>query len=457
MVTTTLARVRTPAVSGWLSRLLSARLGFAVSVVAEAESWLLTVSGASASVRFPMHFARFSIGDRGLACATWDSEAEGIRPPLGLPLPAPGAQSLPTPLIEVNQHELRIGYDIPGLVFWALNRIEEHDFRGLDAHDRFPAHASHAWVHGYLDRPIVDEWLVILYGQLKKLIPSANAQPCQAQRIRVSHDVDRPTRYGFTTAPQLLRAMVGDLRRGVSLPRVLLAPHVRRKAEQSLHPQDPDNTFAWLMDQSESRGLQSTFYFQVGGTQNSIDARFRIGAPAILGLLESIISRGHEVGLHPSYDAYLDPTMVRAQRRALEEALSRAGHDLGSIGSRNHYLRWQHPTSLRVLADAGVAHDATLGYADSPGFRSGTCHSYAGFDWTESQPLQIEVRPLILMDVSALAPVYRAQRRAEAALSASLELLERCTAVGGTFTVLWHNSELVTPMQRNFYLSLLDG
>lgn len=54
-----------------------------------------------------------------------------------------------------------------------------------------------------------------------------------------------------------------------------------------------------------------------------------------------------------------------------------------------HYLRWGHPTTLQAWNDAGMDYDSTLGYADSPGFRCGTCFEYPAFNPITQQQLAI--------------------------------------------------------------------
>ena len=77
---------------------------------------------------------------------------------LGEPLPAPGVVELPANLIEKHEGDYYVHYDIPGLIYFMLARVEEINRLDLDSHKRFPATSSHAYKHGYLD-PVVDEWL----------------------------------------------------------------------------------------------------------------------------------------------------------------------------------------------------------------------------------------------------------------------------------------------------------
>lgn len=58
------------------------------------------------------------------------------------------------------------------------------------------------------------------------------------------------------------------------------------------------------------------------------------------------------------------------------------------------------------MADAGMSYDSTLGYADRPGFRCGTCFEYTAFDVVSDQPLSLRIRPLIAMDCTVIAERY---------------------------------------------------
>ena len=67
--------------------------------------------------------------------------------------------------------------------------------------------SSHAYINGYLDRPIVDEWFDIL-GQViqRKFLGLKLAS--NKFSMQVSHDVDRPSRYGFINTKNLVRRMI---------------------------------------------------------------------------------------------------------------------------------------------------------------------------------------------------------------------------------------------------------
>ncbi len=86
-----------------------------------------------------------------------------------------------------------------------------------------------------------------------------------------------------------------------------------------------------------------------------------------------------------------------------------------------------------------MLYDSTLGYADHEGFRGGTCWSFRPFDIENDRVLDLWEVPLIVMDVTLRN--YRGFTPTEAKVRI-LELAERVKRVGGTLTILWHNTSL---------------
>ncbi|MNJ50544.1 hypothetical protein D3C77_458190 [compost metagenome] len=209
------------------------------------------------------------------------------------------------------------------------------------------------------------------------------------------------------------------------------------------------------MDQSEQHGLVSAFYFICGRTDASKDSDYEIEHPAIRELLRSIHQRGHEIGLHPSYNTYLSPAGVKREADRLRKVCEEEGVVQQTWGGRMHFLRWRHPVTLNAWEEALMRYDSTLGYAEVPGFRCGTCHEYPAFDAVEQKQLQLRIRPLVVMDVTLTSDSYLGLGVGDQALALVEELKAACRAVGGQFTLLWHNSNLLTREERAFYSSIL--
>lgn len=348
---------------------------------------------------------------------------------------------------------IRLPIDIFGSAFFMLTRYEEIVTPGRDEHDRFPAWASLAYQEGFLDRPIIDEYVEILWSAIKSLWPTIERRERQFQ-IQVSHDVDRPSRYQFGSARKFMRAVGGDLLKRGSIAAVAKAPLVRWTSPDVLHPVDPYNTFDWIMNVSEERGLTSAFYFICGRTDAKHDADYEPEHPAIRRLMRRIHERGHEIGLHPSYNTYMNPGTLAAEAHRLRVICAEEGIEQSEWGGRMHYLRWKHPTTMRAWDAAGMTYDSTLGYADHPGFRCGTCFEYPAFDAVEGRELSLRIRPLVMMECSLLSPEYLNLELADVR-NRLFCLRKRCEVVSGIYSVLWHNSELSSSALRNLYLSIL--
>lgn len=135
--------------------------------------------------------------------------------------------------------------------------------------------------------------------------------------------------------------------------------------------------------------------------------------------------------------------------------MSEEGIEQQEFGGRMHYLRWEHPTTMLGWEQAGMSYDSTLSYADCPGFRCGTCFEYPAFDPVKDEALKLRIRPLIAMECTVMAERYLGLGTGDVAFE-KLELLKnRCSAVGGTFTLLWHNSQFLEKAERALYQRIL--
>lgn len=415
----------------------------------------LTITNQEKLIIFDTLSPEFTIHSLYISCACWDAKLENWQTILEKPLPAPGFSNLSTPLIEHLHDNCIIHYDILGLTYWMLSRHEEIGRTDLDNHGRFPAKASHAYLHGYLERPIVDEWLHILGQVIQFQWPNIKLKQHQFN-MRVSHDVDNPSRYGFLNTKKFIGTLCREVLKKRDINQPALALQIRMNTNTCLHPADPYNNFNWIMDVSEKNGLKSAFYFICGRTNPAKDADYELEHLAIRELIQRIHKRGHEIGLHPSYDSYKNPPAIATEANRLKRVCREEGIDLAELGGRMHYLRWETPSTLHGLEQTGMTYDCTLGYADHVGFRCGTCHEYPAFDPVKQQLLSLRIRPLIAMDCTLTAERYMGLNTDDA-LATLLGLKRACFAAKGSFTLLWHNCQLITPVEQQIYESIISS
>lgn len=443
-----------PAHVGWLERVVQMHVSPELRLAQNDQAWSLSLIGSDIGLRVNGGIYSFMKGIGTGACGEWSPSSETFESALGVSLPMPGATTSASPLWELTEDGGNFSFDVLSLAWWMLARVEEVNHTDMDQHGRFPATASHAFRHNYLERPIVDEWFQILRQLAKRVWPNLELATQQAS-IRVSHDVDSPSRYAFGGPAALLRSVGGDLLRRHQVSSLVRGPQLWLGSRKRLQPEDPSNTFDWLMDRSDEHGLTSAFYFICGRTDVAKDAAYVPEDPRIRTLMRHIHARGHEIGLHPSYGTYRSPKLIAGEAARLRRICEEEGIRQSIWGGRMHFLRWETPTTMHGWEKAGMSYDSTLSYADRPGFRCGTCHEYPAFDPVAGEQLQLRIRPLIAMECTVMAPRYLGLGDGEAALDKFVQLKRTCYAVGGCFTTLWHNTYLEVTRHRDLYTALL--
>jgi hypothetical protein len=343
--------------------------------------------------------------------------------------------------------------DIFGSAFFMLSRYEEIVIPARDNHNRFPATASLAYQAGFLDRPIVDEYVEILWAAFQCLWPALVRKARKARTV-VSCDVDLP--FDFTgTLKSTVYRFGGDIlkRRSPALGLNNLVGNWQ--AWRGNNPTDRYRAaIDWIMDVNEQAGRSVAFYFIPENTDPIFDSRFDLDQPRMRALLRDIHTRGHEIGLHPGYNTYCHPDAMARSIATLRRVLEEEEIDQAQLGGRQHLLRWESATTPRLWEDNGMDYDTTLSYADQPGFRCGTCHEYQLYDVEERRPLRLRERPLIVMECTIIAKRYLGMGYSDAALSLMQNYRDTCYHFGGDFTLLWHNSHLQSADDQRFYQML---
>jgi hypothetical protein len=354
---------------------------------------------------------------------------------------------------SATERGLALRVDIFGSAFFALTLYEENVRREVDEHERYPAPASLASTHGFLQRPLIDEYVELLWIALRALWPSIARRPTRFI-LRLTHDVDRPWAVLGRNALSVGRGLAADLvRRGDT---ALAVQRIRAvvEARSGRVDHDPYNTFDFLMDTSERVGIRSTFFFMAGGDVRGVDATYDLADPLLADLLRRVHQRGHEVGLHASYQTFRSTSGMRRELEDLKTACHVVGFEQAAWGVRQHFLRFAVPETWRIQANAGLDYDSTVGFAKENGFRAGTCREYPVFDLTERRELALRERPLVMMEVAS--PEFLAHDL-EGAAAKALALVAECRRLNGQAVLLYHNSSLPSSRQRAHYRDLVEA
>ena len=344
------------------------------------------------------------------------------------------------PGLKRSNDHLHINVDIFGGVFFMLSRYEELIQKERDNHDRFPAFASIAYKANFLERPIVNEYLEILWACLSLLWPDLIRKKNQSQ-VFISCDVDQPYDCSIENIPRLIKTCAGDLVKRRSVQEMFKRINRYFFNKIGNYNFDSNYSFDWYMDVCENAGLKVAFYFIPTSKENN-NGSYELTETRIIKLLKKIDDRGHEIGVHSSYQTYKDKDKIIKHKLLLDNTLEKAGIKQKIKGNRQHYLRWDTYITPEYLNDAGFEYDTTGGYADSAGFRFGTSKEFSMWGWKIQNKLKIKQRPLIIMECSVISNEYMGLGYTKEAEELMKKLKKISLLNGGNFSLLWHNSHL---------------
>lgn len=376
----------------------------------------------------------------------------------------PGSQTIPVlygtrlstgNYLDVQGDSIDAGIDFFGAAFFMLTRYEEACPAKLDQHDRFPAKASVAVRANIIERPIVNEYVEIVWASLKHLFPALKRKP-RAYSFSLTHDVDRIFDTRGRSWLEVARNALGDVTKRNDL--LLAGTRIRSKfvSGRDDFRHEPSSTFDFIMDCSEQHNARSSFFFIPHRGSDGMDGDYDIDMPWVRSLLRRIHSRGHQLGLHGSYHSYRDPAQITTEFSKLKKIAREEGISQETWGGRQHYLRWAVSATWQGWSDAGLDFDSTLTFPEVCGFRSGTCWEYPAFNLQSRTALPLREHPLIVMETSLFSASYM-NLTDQAAFERIEKLASTCRQFNGQFSLLWHNDNLAQRNQKKLYRGVLEA
>lgn len=325
--------------------------------------------------------------------------------------------------------------DLAASTVLMLSRFEETLPHARDEHDRFSGFSSLAWQEGFLHRPVVDEWGIAFALALGYLLPGWQSRE-RRLRVKLGHDAD------ILGIPMIFRTTVAHtLRRG--RPDATLRDLVSLCAGVDTAYQ---RCLRQLVQHALDRGLGCAVYWKCSAS-GPHDTGYDPRNSRIQRMIAEFSSKGVEMGVHPGYQSFRAPQRLRQEITALQGILGDR-----RLGGRQDFLRWS-PESWREWEGLGLAYDASVGFADRTGFRAGTCHPYRPWILSLGREADLLEIPLIAMD-STLQAYMRLTP--DEALQNLRDCVAACRAVGGVFSLVWHNTTMMHSGYSNTYRRLLD-
>jgi hypothetical protein len=196
---------------------------------------------------------------------------------------------------------------------------------------------------------------------------------------------------------------------------------------------DPFDVFDYIFDNIEKNKLDTRFFFPVGD-HSKHDKNPSWKNEEYRNLIKKVSGK-YQVGLHPSFTAGGDGSLVGSEAIRLESIIARK-----IVISRFHYIRLSMPRSYENIIKAGISEDYSMGYPDEPGFRSGIARPYFFYNLSKDILTNLKIIPFQVMD----GTLYDYKKfDSEKSKEVILKIITETKKVGGLFVSIWHNTSLL--------------
>lgn len=341
-----------------------------------------------------------------------------------------GTQSIPIiygkDILAINESHIECGLDLFASSYFMLTRWEEYVINEKDAHGRFPSKESLAVKNGFINRPIVNEYIEFLWHLLKKLDYKGERKKL-AFEIIPTHDIDE---LFFWTSKNRLK-LPFKLLKSFQKYAEFKTGELVNSFLKSLFDKTKDPYYQAVLNFINNNKKQAylPIFFFIAGGNTKYEGFYAIKSRRTQNLLSHILEQGQSIGIHPSYLSSGKEDLFFAEIEQLNNSSqTKIKH------SRQHYLRYHSPETFSELEKIGIKYDSSMYYSDAPGFRNGICHPFPIYDFINRKTLAIKEMPLIVMDTSL---ENKSKKESEIIIS---DLLNKVKTYNGQFVFLWHNS-----------------
>lgn len=352
--------------------------------------------------------------------------------------------------IDYRDGNAYIYADLIASAYFMLSGYEESVNVTRDDWNRFRGNYSVAEQNGFLKRPVVDEYRILLEEILRTVGIDVPYRKKEIEKIYLTHDVDHPWRI------YNVKSMVLSL--GVRLIKYHKWDMEPLKNWLGIYKND---VFMEAINYFEKMDKQLidllgdkciSIFFILSNERKQKDTNTYINNSKIKKILFALKKNGFKIGLHGSP---LSSKEFRELEKEKNKLQSITGQSVDCI--RNHCLlpREYSDDDLLIL---GLTEDFTCGYADLAGFRIGTSRTVRYIDPVKKKLTQLLLHPLIIMDGTLDDERYM-NMNYEQALSYVQELINKIRDVNGELNLLWHNHTCVKEgnlYHRKLYKEVLD-
>lgn len=352
------------------------------------------------------------------------------------------------PRLEKDEKGRFILYaDLVASAYFMLSRYEETvKPESRDQHGRFLAKDSVVFQQKYGMRPLVDEWGRYIRDLLRKAGVDFPAEKLGFRKIYLTHDIDRP--FLLWSKKQVFKQWIKNI---IHYGRKIPNPY--RVFISGVN--DPCNNFSEIIgydaDLKNKMGesVVESVYFMIAAGNDRTKNYCNIELAKYQAVLKQLEESGAKIGLHASYEAGGDPSLLKVE---MDRMFKYCG--CATSNNRHHFLRWREPEHIDDMENAGITEDFTIGYADCAGFRVGTCRPYKFINPKTIRVSNVVVHPMEVMECSLDRPIYMGLDF-ESAKSLCKEIASKVYDYNGELNILWHNTSFLQGYHKELYKEIL--
>lgn len=315
-------------------------------------------------------------------------------------------------------------FDIFAASFFLVSRYEEYLPGKRDRYQRFRARDSFAVAHSFLEKPMVNIWVLKLAGIIEKGSEYQFKKP--TFKYLPTIDIDNAWAFKNKGFIRITLSMCKDILKG----RFKLLG--KRISVVNRLVKDPYDNYDFMRDTFKKYNFRPVYFFLL----NRKGKHDRSLSHKNLHYRSLILKSGKQgrIGLHPSYASNKGTKQLKKE---IDRFRAITGKPVKR--SRQHYLKMTTPTTYRNLIANGIYNDYSMCFPSRPGFRAGIASSYYFFDVLKNETTKLKIHPFQVMDVTLHH--YRGMNVTQAKQKIE-QLMNETAKVGGTFISLWHNESL---------------
>jgi len=332
---------------------------------------------------------------------------------------------------KTDKHSF-FGFDIFAASFYLLSRYEEYLPYTPDKFGRFPAHQSLAVKHLFIEQPVINLWVEYFKTALLK---HYSGLKFKQNKFRFLSTIDIDNAYAY-----LHKGFLRSILSFIKLFITLNFSELVEKTAVHLHlRKDPYDTYDYLIKIQKKYDLQVIYFFltaNYGKYDKNISPKGKTFKKLVKKTAEKFF-----VGIHPSFASNKYPGRLKKEKIRLEKL---TGQKI--IRSRQHFLILKMPETYQNLIKSEIKEDYSMGFAETPGFRAGTCTPFFFFDLTKNREEDLKIIPFSVMDVGLKDYKKYNTLQAEEKIK---KIVKNVKKVNGLFVSLWHNESLGTKKRWN--------